>query len=127
MKIFAAYKMVYGAMLGAVLGAILSGGCTTKQSMMHSDNVGKNNIITLATVQKMKPSTSVVAQGTMVEKCPVAGCWFMLHDKTGIIKVDLKATKQNVVNIPLNSAVTVHGKVAQNGSQKMIQAVSATF
>jgi uncharacterized protein YdeI (BOF family) len=123
MKIFSAYKMVYGAMLSA----ILFGGCTAKQSVMHSDNVGKSNIITLVAVQKMKPSTSVIAQGTMVEKCPVAGCWFMLHDKTGTIKVDLKATKQNVVNIPLNSEVTVHGKVAQNGSQKMIQAVSATF
>lgn len=123
MKLFAAYKMV----CGALPGAILFGGCTAKQSGMHSDNVGRSNIITLAAVQKMKPSTPVIAQGTMVEKCPVAGCWFMLHDRTGTIKVDLKATTQNVVNIPLNSEVMVHGKVAQNGSQKMIQAVSATF
>lgn len=126
MKIFAAYRVL----CGITLTALGCGGCTTQQDTQPSAARIDNNdgeIVRVVTMQKMNLSTPVLARGTMVEKCPVAGCWFMLHDKTGIIKVDLKATKQNVVNIPLNSEVTVRGKVAQNGSQKMIQAVSATF
>src|SRR5437016_10702195 len=45
----------------------------------------------IVTVSSLKPAaTMVTLHGTMVEKCPVAGCWFMLRDKTGVVKVDTK-------------------------------------
>src|SRR4051794_9330890 len=38
-----------------------------------------------------KPApASVVVQGEMIEKCPVAGCWFVLKDRTGVVRVDTK-------------------------------------
>lgn len=101
-------------------------GCANRQTEARGDN-GKAETIGIASIQKMKLASPVVAHGTMIEKCPVAGCWFKLHDRSGTIKVDLKATKLTVVNVPLNAEVTVRGKVAPNGGEKMIQATSAAF
>jgi len=49
-------------------------------------------------------SARVVLHGRMTQKCPVAGCWFMLHDETGTIKVDTKNAGFVVVDIPLQSS-----------------------
>ena len=122
MKTFTTYKVIYGM----VTVAFVSGGCSEQGA--KKDSVGSaGKFDRLALVQKMKPKTQVTAHGTMVEKCPLAGCWFVLRDQTGTIKVDLKATKQTVINTPLNSTVTVSGTVAPDGTRKMIRAVSATF
>lgn len=59
----------------------------------------------------------VVLQGTMVEKCPVAGCWFMLRDKTGVIKVDTKGAGFVVTDVPLNIRVTVSGVLKTSGER----------
>ena len=64
----------------------------------------------------------VTITGVMIEKCPVAGCWFRLRDDTGIIKVDTKAAGFVVVNVPLESKVTVSGKIATEGDETFIQA-----
>lgn len=53
----------------------------------------------------------VLLQGEMVEKCPVAGCWFVLRDKTGTVRVDTKAANFVVTNVPLHAQVTVAGTV----------------
>lgn len=105
-------------------GTAIFAGCNKTQ---EAAPVADAKTLSVAAIQKLKVSSPIVAQGTMVEKCPVAGCWFKMHDRTGVIKVDLKATKQTVMDVPLNSEVTVRGKVALNGSEKMIRAVSATF
>lgn len=124
---------------GALLLGGCLGGCTAREArgtethgaLARPNSAGGasngGETANVAAIQKMKLTSPVVARGTMVEKCPIAGCWFKLHDPTGIIKVDLKATKLNVLDKPLNSEVTVRGKVVQNGSEKMIQAASATF
>lgn len=60
----------------------------------------------------MTPAASgspVTLRGTMVEKCPVAACWFRLRDKTGIVKVDVKAANFTVGDVPVNATVTVTG------------------
>lgn len=48
----------------------------------------------------------------MTEKCPVAGCWFMLRDKTGIVRVDTKNAGFVVTEVPVHTQMTVTGTVA---------------
>jgi hypothetical protein len=58
----------------------------------------------------------------MVEKCPTSGCWFRLRDQTGIIRVDTRAAGFVVTNVPLQSQITVAGKVVQRGDEKSLLA-----
>jgi uncharacterized protein YdeI (BOF family) len=65
---------------------------------------------------------NVSVEGVMVEKCPVAGCWFRVNDGTGTIKVDTKSAGFVVVQVPLEIKVTVSGKVQQEGEETVIEA-----
>lgn len=51
----------------------------------------------------------VTLTGEMIEKCPVAGCWFRLRDRTGVIKVDTKEAGFVVTDVPVHATVTVSG------------------
>lgn len=64
----------------------------------------------------------VTISGVMIEKCPVAGCWLRVRDETGIIKVDTKDAGFVVVNVPLETKVTVSGKIVTEGDDVFIQA-----
>lgn len=64
----------------------------------------------------------VTLAGTMVEKCPVAGCWLRLQDATGTIKVDTKSAGFVVVNVPLETKITVQGKIVSEGDEVTIAA-----
>jgi len=77
----------------------------------------------LVSVARLKPSPrAVIVRGAMIEKCPIAGCWFVLRDATGTVKVDTKAAGFTVTDVPLNTVVTVSGKVS--GSQPPVLAAS---
>ncbi|HEX5220084.1 MAG TPA: hypothetical protein VFZ59_11000 [Verrucomicrobiae bacterium] len=69
----------------------------------------------------------VVLQGVMIEKCPTAGCWFRLRDGTGVIKVDTKLAGFVVVDVPLESKVTVAGKVIADGDDVQIEATGIQY
>jgi uncharacterized protein YdeI (BOF family) len=79
-------------------------------------------INTIESARKFTDSTPVTIRGTMIEKCPVAGCWFVVRDQTGTIKVDTKAAGFVVVDIPLQTEVLVSGRVASEGSNRIIEA-----
>jgi hypothetical protein len=64
----------------------------------------------------------VTITGVMVEKCPVAGCWLKVQDSTGTILVDTKAAGFVVVNVPLDSKVTVAGKIVSEGENLVLEA-----
>jgi len=64
-------------------------------------------------------SGSVTLRGVMIEKCPVAGCWFKLRDATGVVTVDTKASGFVVLDVPLNSEVTVTGKPTRSGELQL--------
>src|SRR5439155_3770282 len=66
---------------------------------------------TITVVKELKTGSRATISGVMYEKCPVAGCWFMLRDKTGVIRVDTKAAGFNVLDLPVNTTVTVSGEV----------------
>jgi uncharacterized protein YdeI (BOF family) len=70
----------------------------------------------------------VTIQGVMIEKCPVAGCWFRLRDSTGVIKVDTKLAGFVVLDVPLQSRVAVTGKrTVGEGNEVTIEAAGVRY
>jgi len=63
----------------------------------------------------------------MTKKCPVAGCWFVLKDETGTIKVDTKNAGFAVNDVPLNASLTVAGRVVMNGNERLIDATGVRY
>lgn len=57
----------------------------------------------------------LAVKGTIIEKCPVAGCWFMLRDHSGVIKVDTKNAGFVVTEIPLGTSIEVVGTLPDAG------------
>ena len=66
-------------------------------------------------------------QGTIIDKCPQAGCWFHLDDGTGVIKVDTKDAGFVVTEIPLNTKVKVAGLLQQEGDEVELRATGLTY
>ena len=81
----------------------------------------------LSSSQSSDIPPQVTLHGTMVEKCPVAGCWFRLRDDTGTIKVDTKSAGFVVVNVPLRSTVTVMGKPVREGNDLIVEAAGLRY
>jgi uncharacterized protein YdeI (BOF family) len=69
----------------------------------------------------------VTVQGVMIEKCPVAGCWFRLRDRTGTMKVDTRAAGFVVVDIPLETQMTVAGKVVSDDRDVSLEATGLRY
>jgi len=63
----------------------------------------------------------------MIEKCPVAGCWFVVRDDSGKIKVDTKNAGFVVVDVPLQMPVLIAGRVATNGAERFIDATGVRY
>ncbi len=57
----------------------------------------------------------------------MAGCWFIIRDQTGTIKVDTKSAGFVVLDVPLQTTMTVEGRVARSGSDKMIEATGLRY
>ena len=94
-----------------ILPALLLGGCSSRQTSVlgRAPNAQPPTDVRLLSSQA---GNVVTLEGEMVEKCPVAGCWFMLRDKTGIVRVDTKAAGFVVSEVPLHTKMTVSGIVA---------------
>jgi hypothetical protein len=104
----------------------LMSGCAKRDShVMGKAPEGQPRDIVL--LQGGESPARVVVRGRMVEKCPVAGCWFRLEDETGTIKVDTKAAGFAVSYVPLGATVTVAGKVAWDGAEMMVQATGLRY
>jgi hypothetical protein len=63
----------------------------------------------------------------MIEKCPEAGCWFVLRDESGAIKVDTKDAGFVVVGVPLQVSLTVAGRLTTNGTERMLAATGLRY
>lgn len=73
------------------------------------------------------PSSPVLVRGTLVEKCPVTGCWFKLRDKSGTIKIDLRASGATAAEIGLGAEVTVTGKPTRAADEAVVEASGVTY
>jgi uncharacterized protein YdeI (BOF family) len=89
--------------------------------------VPKDALRTVIAVRAGETPPHVVLQGTLVEKCPAAGCWFYLQDATGVIKVDTKAAGFVVVNVPLQTQVTVAGNVVAEGEDVHLEGTGLRY
>ena len=88
----------------ALLGLI---GCATPGKRLLGSELAASPVV----VASLKSATAPFSlSGTMVEKCPTAGCWLRLKDATGIVKVDLKAAGFTVTDVPKNAAIQVFGR-----------------
>jgi len=113
--------------LSAVLIASLTvAGC----GRPHATVLGRapeGQVRTILSVRAGDTPPQVTIAGVMVEKCPVAGCWFRVQDRTGIVKVDTKSAGFVVVNLPLQTHVTVAGRVIPDGNDVVIEATGMSY
>jgi uncharacterized protein YdeI (BOF family) len=110
----------------SALGLLLLAGCSgSGKQVLGTPPSGEP--VTVAAAQAVANKQPVTVHGKMVEKCPVAGCWFMLKDDTGTIKVDTKSAGFVVLNVPVGTDVTVSGKSAANGSERMVEASGVRY
>src|SRR5579859_7687905 len=104
------------------LGLILGGfGCHREQGTVLG-KTPKGQPATVLAIRAGDTPPQVTVSGVMVEKCPEAGCWFKVQDASGTIKVDTKAGGFVVVNVPLESKVTVAGKIVTEGDEVLLEA-----
>lgn len=109
-----------------LVALLLSVGCSKREALI----LGQLPTGKAQTVNSMKAvgtGTHVVLNGVMVEKCPVAGCWFRLRDNTGTIKVDTRSAGFVVASIPLNSRLTISGKLVTDGDDVAIEALGIRY
>lgn len=85
-------------------------------------NAHKGTPATVLAIRAGDTPPQVTVSGVMVEKCPVAGCWLKVQDPTGTIMVDTKAAGFVVVNVPLETKVTVTGKIVSVGDEVVLEA-----
>lgn len=99
---------------------LLAGCQKSKGTVLGKAPEGKTHSV--LAVQAGDTPSKVTLSGVLVEKCPVAGCWFRLRDESGTLKVDTKAAGFVVVGIPLQTKMTVSGKVASEGEEIILEA-----
>jgi uncharacterized protein YdeI (BOF family) len=101
--------------------AVLAG-CSRDGTRELGNHFDEGAVATTALARQTNVNADIIVHGKMTQKCPVAGCWFMLQDADGLIKVDTKNSGFVVVDVPLQSHVTVAGRVATNGNERFIDA-----
>ena len=87
----------------------------------------KGDLSNILAIRAGDTPPTVTISGVMVEKCPVAGCWLKVQDQTGTIMVDTKAAGFVVVNVPLETKVTVMGKIVTEGDDVHLEASGLRF
>ena len=83
--------------------------------------------VLIASIGPGTNSPALTLRGEIIEKCPVAGCWFYLRDQSGTIKVDTKAARFVVAEVPLGTTVMVTGKISSDGSGKILEAIGLVY
>ena len=101
-------------------------GCTERKPVTLGPPF-EGNALPISALAQTNTTSPVVVSGTMTEKCPVAGCWFMVRDRSGTIRVDTKNADFVVVDVPLKTRVVVSGRIATNGSERFIDATSVRY
>jgi uncharacterized protein YdeI (BOF family) len=106
--------------------ALMLGGCAGHRSEVRGQPPGGPPIM-VARLASVSTNGSVTVRGTMIEKCPTAGCWFILQDKTGRVRVDLKAAGFVVTDVPTGGTVAVTGRLRRDAEEPVVIASGARF
>jgi uncharacterized protein YdeI (BOF family) len=108
------------------LFALFTGCLDRKPKILGTEFDG--NGVPVATARRSDAGSRLIVRGTMTEKCPEAGCWFMLRDESGVIKVDTKDAGFVVVDVPLQMSVTVAGRVGTNSvGERLLKATGLRY
>jgi len=110
----------------SIIGLMLAAGCHQPAGKILG-KTPKGEIRTILAVRAGDTSPQVTLTGVMIEKCPVAGCWFRLRDNSGSIKVDTKSAGFAVVNVPLEAKLMVSGKIVADGDEVAIEATGIRY
>jgi hypothetical protein len=108
-----------------VAGSILCG-CQGAQSHSLGIAFTPTTLIPVQALASQSKAAPIIVEGEMIEKCPVAGCWFILKDKTGVVRVDTKSAGFVVSEVPLHSRLTVAGTLTP-GAQPGIAATGVRY
>src|SRR5437868_4264688 len=100
--------------------AFSAAGCGSKERALGK--ISSEKLSTILAINAGDAPHQLAVQGTMIDKCPQAGCWFHLDDGTGVIKVDTKSAGFVVTDIPLNTKVKVAGLLQQDGDEVELRA-----
>lgn len=112
------FKAQFAVVLAVLVGVF---GCSKPKGTVLG-KLAKGNPVTILAIRAGDTPPQVTISGIMVEKCPVAGCWLKVQDPSGTIMVDTKSAGFVVVNVPLESEVTVSGKIVTEGDEVLIEA-----
>jgi uncharacterized protein YdeI (BOF family) len=112
--------------LGLTLGTALLAGCTPPGGTVLGASP-EGDPRTTADARTLAEGTPLVVKGELVEKCPVAGCWFVIKDDKGTVKVDTKASGFVVVDVPLHRTLTVTGKTSGKGDLRVVDASGVRY
>ena len=112
--------------VGMAAGFVMLTACVERKEKILGAPI-QGAVLQIVRIKETAPDESIVVRGAMVEKCPVAGCWFLLRDDTGIIKVDTKNAGFVVVNVPLQTKLVVGGRVRTNGTERLIDATGIRY
>jgi uncharacterized protein YdeI (BOF family) len=106
------------------LALLTFAGCAQTQPAVLGTRPSDSTPTRIASLKKTSAPQTI--QGTMIDKCPVAGCWFHVKDGSGVIKVDTKNAGFVVTNVPLNSHVTVTG-IVHGGDDDFLAATGMSY
>lgn len=114
--------------LGAAALALLLilGGCSRAGTNVLGQ-APAGSPVSLDTARHSAVGSSVTVEGEMIEKCPEAGCWFILKDGTGTLRVDTKTAGFVVLDVPLHRQLSVSGQVVTNGTDRLLAATGVRY
>lgn len=112
--------------LSICLVALAAAGCSKQKGTVLGKAPQGEPQTVLAVREGITPA-GLTLRGAMIEKCPTAGCWFLIADRTGALKVDTKNAGFVVTTIPLQTEVTVSGKIVYEGSEPVLEATGLRY
>ena len=110
----------------AMAALLLLSGCATGHPVVLG-NAPAGSPETVAGLRREPAGEVRMVSGVMVEKCPVAGCWFDLRDSTGTLRVSTKDAGFAVLDVPLGARVRVAGRIRQSGSEASLDATGLQY
>ena len=118
-------RYVFARLCGVLMLSLLWGCSRHGATVLGQPPEG--TVVDLATARLASGGASVIVRGKMIEKCPEAGCWFVLQDGSGKARVDTKTAGFVVVEVPLNRMLTVSGTWVTNGAEVLLAATGIRY